>query len=50
MYFFDLAHVIIIFRTFRRDDTPEMANLKTDAAKGFETPPDELNARVAPRD
>jgi hypothetical protein len=42
MYFFDLAHVIIIFRTFRRDDTPEMANLKTDAAYTPESTPDDL--------
>jgi hypothetical protein len=32
MYFFDLAHLKLIFRTFRRDDTPEMANLKAGEA------------------
>jgi hypothetical protein len=32
MYFFDLAQVMLTFRAFRRDDTPEMANLKADAA------------------
>jgi hypothetical protein len=33
MYLFDLDHVMMIFRAFRRDGTPEMANLKTDAAQ-----------------
>jgi hypothetical protein len=32
MFFFDHAQVILIFRAFRRDDTPEMANLKADEA------------------
>jgi hypothetical protein len=32
MSLFDLARVMIIFRTFCRDDTPEMANLKADVA------------------
>jgi hypothetical protein len=32
MSLFDLDQVICIFRAFRRDDTPEMANLKADEA------------------
>ena len=32
MDFFDLAPCIVTFRSFGRDETPEMANLKTDAA------------------
>jgi hypothetical protein len=32
MSLFDLAQVMLTFRAFRRDDTPEMANLKTDAS------------------
>jgi hypothetical protein len=31
-YFFVLDHVMMIFRAFRRDDTPEVATLKTDAS------------------
>jgi hypothetical protein len=33
MYFFDLGHKMVAFRAFRRDGTPEMANVKPDAAR-----------------
>jgi hypothetical protein len=44
MSLFDLAQVMLTFRAFRRDDTPEMANLKTDEAYTPETTPNNLAA------
>jgi hypothetical protein len=32
MYLFDLGQLMLAFRAFRRDDTPEMANVKADDA------------------
>jgi hypothetical protein len=38
MYLFDLDGEMMIFRAFRRDNTPEMSNLKPAAEKWPEAP------------
>jgi hypothetical protein len=41
MSVFDLAQEMLAFRAFRRDDTPEMANLNADEATLPQTTPDD---------